>query len=115
MLYLVLVSIYILYSLTLPLIADAKMGAWEAMETSRKVVAKKFFHFFGLYLVAGLMMIVGGVITCFLGFLVLFPYVMCIQFTAYNRIFKPVQDESTDQIEEFGKSDRDVNTEAEEN
>lgn len=112
---LVMMAVYILYSLTLPLIVDGKMGAWEAMETSRKVVAKKFFHFFGLYFVVGLLVIVGGTITCFLGLLVLFPYMMCIQFTAYDRIFKPVQMENEDSLEAFGKSEQDVNTESEEN
>lgn len=114
LLYFILLAVYILYSLTLPLIMDANMDAWQAMETSRRVVSKKFIGFFGLYLVAGLMMMIGGVITCFLGLLVLFPYVMCIQFVAYDRIFKPHEAVVSDKIQEFGLADNDANTEAEE-
>ena len=38
--------IYVSYQFTLPLIVDAKLGFWEAMETSRRVIGKKFFMFF---------------------------------------------------------------------
>lgn len=53
---LVLPGIYlaISYQLALPLVADKGLGAWEAMETSRKTITHKWFTFFGLSLVAGL-------------------------------------------------------------
>ena len=53
---LVLPGIYLAvsYQLALPLVADKGLGPWEAMETSRKIVSKKWFTFFGLGLVAGL-------------------------------------------------------------
>jgi len=114
LLYLLLAAVLIAYSLTLPLIVDAGLPAWKAMETSRKVVSKKFFHFLGLYIVAGLMMMIGGLITCYLGFLVLIPYFLCIHFMAYNRIFKPQRAGIDAQIDEFGENEDDTNTEAEE-
>jgi len=42
------------YCQTMPLIADRNMKAWEAMETSRKAVTKRWFKYFGLFLVVGL-------------------------------------------------------------
>ena len=40
--------------LATPLLIDRSMGVWEAMETSRKVVSKKWFTVFFTVLVAGL-------------------------------------------------------------
>ncbi len=53
---LVLPGIYLAvsYQFALPLVADKGLGPWEAMETSRKIVSRKWFTFFGLGLVAGL-------------------------------------------------------------
>ena len=41
------------YLFALPLVLFKNMGAWEAMEASRKIVSKKWFAFFGLLFVAG--------------------------------------------------------------
>jgi hypothetical protein len=80
--------LYTSYSLTLPLIVDAKMDFWEAMETSRKVVAEKFFNFLGMYIVLGLLLMVGTIFTCGLGLLVLLPYLNTVIFATYDDIFK---------------------------
>ncbi|WP_419833872.1 hypothetical protein [Endozoicomonas atrinae] len=49
---LILPGIYlsIAYMLAIPLVADKKMGIWEALETSRKAVTKRWFSVFGLTL-----------------------------------------------------------------
>jgi uncharacterized Zn finger protein (UPF0148 family) len=49
---LVLPGIYLAvgYSLTLPLILDKGLGPWEAMETSRRCVHRKWWPVFGAYL-----------------------------------------------------------------
>ena len=54
---LVLPGIYlsVAYMLAFPLIADRGMGAWEAMETSRKLVTKHWFTVFGLLLLVGVL------------------------------------------------------------
>jgi type IV secretory pathway VirB2 component (pilin) len=39
------------YQLALPLVADKKLGPWQALETSRKAVTRNWFTFFTLWLV----------------------------------------------------------------
>ena len=54
---LVLPGLYlsVAYVLAFPLIADRGMGAWEAMETSRKLVTKHWFTVFFLLLLVGVL------------------------------------------------------------
>lgn len=101
------------YSLTVPLIVDSKMGFWEAMETSRKVVGKKFFGFFGMFFFLGIIMIIGVIITCGLGLLVVIPTYQCIVFSAYDQIFQPNNEDLSDEIESFGTDQPESNTESE--
>ena len=105
--------IYISYQFTLPLIVDAKLGFWEAMETSRRVIGKKFFMFFLLILVIGILAGLGTVMTCGLGMFVALPYIHCVIFAAYDDILKPADEDLSNQISEFGAEERDVNTESE--
>ncbi len=50
---LVLPGIYLAvsYQLALPLVADKRLGPWEAMEASRKAVTHRWFTFFFLWLI----------------------------------------------------------------
>lgn len=105
--------IYISYQFTLPLIVDAKLGFWEAMETSRRVIGRKFFMFFILFLIIGILAALGTVMTCGLGMFVALPYVHCVIFAAYDDILKPQDEDLSNQISEFGEKEKDVNTEAE--
>ena len=100
--------LYTSYSLTLPLIVDAKMDFWEAMETSRKVVGQNFFSFFGLYLVLVIILIVGTIFTCGLALLAMLPYINTVIFAAYNDIF--VHDSGTldSQVASFGGGEKDA-------
>ncbi|MEO1053291.1 MAG: hypothetical protein AAFX87_21845 [Bacteroidota bacterium] len=88
-------SIYIgiSYSLVIPLITLGKLSFWEAMETSRKVTAQKFFTFFGLYLIMGLIVGIGTLITCLLGIIVLIPFYFCTVYAVYTSIFKEAADQ----------------------
>jgi hypothetical protein len=54
---LVLPGLYlsVAYLLAFPLVADRGMGAWEAMETSRKLVTKHWFTVFFLLLLVGVL------------------------------------------------------------
>jgi len=81
------IYIYISYTFVIPLIVDAKMGFWDAMETSRKVVGKKFFSFLVWYIILGIGLSIGTIITCGLGLLILIPITYGILFEAYNQIF----------------------------
>ena len=107
------VYIYISYAFTLPLIVDAKLDFWQAMETSRRIIGKQFFMFLLMFLLIG---IVGGVaigITCGLGAFVVFPYLYCIIYAAYDEILQPQKDNIASEISSFGEKEDDVNTESE--
>lgn len=47
------------YVLALPLVIDRNLSPWEALETSRKALTKRWFSVFGLVLLLLLIMIVG--------------------------------------------------------
>jgi uncharacterized membrane protein len=48
------------YGMTVPLIAFNNLGAWQAMEISRKAITHKWFSVFGLHLVVGLLLMVSA-------------------------------------------------------
>ena len=96
--------LYTSYSMTLVLIVDRNMRFWDAMETSRKVVAKNFFSFLGMYILLGLMLAIGIMITCGLGTLVAFPYLHTVVFAAYDDILGPGEDIQAQNLEEFGSA-----------
>lgn len=98
----------IAYIFAVPLIIDAKLGFWEAMELSRKVVSKKFFSFFGLLIILVLMVSIGTLITCGLGMLVMVPFSSCAIFMAYDSIFTPYLNSMDSQIETFGSGDENL-------
>lgn len=54
------VYLMIAYALTLPLVTEKKLAAWQAMESSRKAVSRRWFKIFGLFLLMGLIMMIGA-------------------------------------------------------
>lgn len=50
----------IAYAMALPLMAEKEMGIWESLETSRKAITKKWFPFFGFFIVMMLIMLAGA-------------------------------------------------------
>ena len=94
--------IYISYSFTLVLIVDRGMQFWDAMELSRKVIAKNFFSFFGMYIIIGFVSFFGIILTCGLGTLIAFPYMNTVVFAAYNDIMGPEEDLMEQKIDEIG-------------
>lgn len=73
------------YMFSLPLLLDKNLDFWPAMETSRKLITKKWFSFFGFALVLGLINI-GGLLLIGIGFLVTFPLTICATVAAYEDI-----------------------------
>lgn len=59
-----------------------KMGFWEAMETSRKIIQKNWFVVFGFLIVVGLLAI-AGIIAFFVGILFSLPAAMCVLYAAF--------------------------------
>lgn len=84
---LILPGIYlaVAYMLAVPLIVERKLGFWDAMEASRKIVTKRWFAFFGF----GLLLLVinfAGALLCGLGLLVTVPLTYCAIVAAYENI-----------------------------
>jgi hypothetical protein len=70
----------------LPLVVDRRLGFWDAMQLSRKVVAKHWFMTFAFMLVIGLLGAC-GVIACCIGVLVTIPISLVALMYAYEDIF----------------------------
>jgi hypothetical protein len=70
----------------MPLIVDRKMGFWDAMELSRKMVSKHWFIVFALLLVNGLLAM-AGLIACCIGIFVTAPIAVAALLYAYEDIF----------------------------
>ena len=96
--------LYISYSFTLILIVDRKMRFWDAMELSRKVIAKNFIYFLGMYILLNIMTSVAIIFTCGLGIVVAIPYIYLVIFAAYNDIIGPEEDTMEPNIEVLGDS-----------
>jgi uncharacterized membrane protein len=54
---LILPGIYlaVAYAMALPLLIEKKMGVWEALETSRKALSKRWFTVFALFILLGIL------------------------------------------------------------
>ena len=99
---LVLPGIYLLvgYTLTLPLILDKGLGPWEALETSRKAIHKKWWTVFGLYIVMFLLYAVSA-IPVGLGLIWTVPMFFVMVGVLYSRFFVSAADFEEEEIEEL--------------
>ncbi len=90
---LVLPGIYlsVAYSMAIPLMLEKNLSIWEALESSRKAVTHKWFSFFGLYIVVGLIFIL-AMIPLFLGLIWVMPMFIVLGGVIYRTVFgiKPV-------------------------
>jgi uncharacterized membrane protein len=74
------------YTFTWSLIADRNLGAWQALETSRRAVTHKFFPVLGLLF----LITVVNVLACipmFIGLIWTLPWTVVVLGEAYLRIF----------------------------
>jgi len=85
---LVLPGLYlaIAYMMSMALMIDRNMGAWEAMETSRKAVTKHWFKIFLLYFLLGLIMMVAS-IPVLIGLIWAIPFASVLHGVLYKRMF----------------------------
>ena len=85
---LVLPGIYlsIAYSFAPYLIVEKNMGVWEALETSRKAITAYWWRYFGLMLVALLLVIVGS-IPLLLGLIWVIPIVAIATGEVFQKTF----------------------------
>jgi hypothetical protein len=80
------IFLMVAYHMTLPLIADRKMGTWDAMETSRKAMTKKWLKMFLTGVVAFVLTLLSG----FLFVIPLFwtlPWFILVTAVVYRRMF----------------------------
>ena len=75
-----------LWTFTWPLLMDKRLDFWPAMEVSRRVLWPNVWGIFGLLLVGVLVMIV-GVLCCYVGAFVAMPVVIAAQAYAYEDFF----------------------------
>ena len=80
----------IAYCMTMPLIADRRLQPWQAMETSRKAVGKRWFQVFGLLLVVGLLVGLSA-IPLGIGLIWTGPWVINVIGVLYRRAFGVAQ------------------------
>jgi uncharacterized membrane protein len=71
------------WKFTLPLIIDKRMGFWDAMELSRKVVTRQWWILFALCIVSGVIK-AAGVIACCVGVLATVPIGIAAILYAYE-------------------------------
>ena len=89
---LVLPGVYlaIAYSFAIILAVDKRLGFWESMETSRKVVTRQWWRVLGLILLAIPFLILGG-IALGVGVFVAIPLVLGAVTYAYEDLFNPAK------------------------
>ncbi len=87
---LILPGIYLLvaYGFAYILAADKRLGFWEAMETSRRVITRQWFRVLGLILL-GIPFIFLGMAALGVGLLVAIPFVIGAQAYAYEDLCNP--------------------------
>ncbi|MGD0745169.1 MAG: glycerophosphoryl diester phosphodiesterase membrane domain-containing protein [Verrucomicrobiota bacterium] len=85
-----MVYLQISWSFTLPLIVDKQMDFWPAMKTSWKMVNKHWWLVFGLFVLVGLLNVV-GVLLCCIGLLFTVPVGFGALMYAYETIFSAAQ------------------------
>ena len=73
------------YSWSYMFVVFHKMQFWDAMESSRKLITKKWFMFFLFYIVVGLIGGLGIIVLC-IGLLFTLPAVYCMQYAAFEDV-----------------------------
>lgn len=74
------------YVMAIPLIVDKDMGAWEALETSRKAVTKHWFSLFGFFIVLSIIMVV-SMLPLMIGLIWAIPLMAVSVALVYKEIF----------------------------
>ncbi len=62
-----------------------KMDFWPAMEASRKIISKKFWSFFGFFILLGLINLL-GIIALGVGVLFTIPATYCMMYAAFESV-----------------------------
>jgi hypothetical protein len=76
------------WAFTIPLIVDQRLDFWPAMKASRTQVGRHFWTVLGLFIVAGVLNIL-GLLMCCVGVFVTAPLVFVAMLLAYEILFVP--------------------------
>jgi uncharacterized membrane protein len=74
------------YGMTIPLIAFNEIGAWQAMEISRKTITHKWFRVFGLNLAVAFLVMLSA-LPLGIGLIWTMPWAMLVLGVLYRRMF----------------------------
>ena len=88
MILLIIPGIYlaVAYYMTIPLLGDRELSAWQAMEASRKAVSKRWFRVAGLFLVTAV--VVGlSALPLGIGLVWTMPWALLVMGVLYKRMF----------------------------
>ena len=90
LLFLLIPGIYLAvgYTFIIPIALFMLDDFWQAMELSRKVVARNWWQIFGFVIVLGLINL-GGTLACGIGYIFTYPITACATYVAYRKIFEP--------------------------
>jgi hypothetical protein len=80
-----LIYLSVCYAFALPLAVDRRLYAWQSMETSRKLIQKKWLSWWGFSILVGLLMLVGAC-ACYIGILFTVPLGYCTLAAAYEDV-----------------------------
>jgi len=85
---LVLPGIYLMvaYTMALPLLIEKNMSVWQAMETSRKAISKKWFTMLGFWIV-NMFVIMLGFLALMIGVIWALPLVVLAYAIVYRNMF----------------------------
>lgn len=75
------------YMIAMPILIFLRLEFWDAMEASRKVVAKNFWSFLGIVLLIGIASLIISAITCGLGILLIAPMAQLMVYSIFVRLF----------------------------
>lgn len=82
------IYLWVSWCLALNFIVHYKMTAWEAMESSRKIVGKKWAHFLAFGLIVGAPCIILGLLICGIGLLATVPIIYLCFYSAFEHIME---------------------------
>jgi len=81
------IYLVVAYGFALPLKVERGLGIWESLETSRKAVTTAWWKVAGLFLVVGLAVAIGGLLSLGIGLIWLIPFGTMALGVTYREIF----------------------------
>lgn len=97
------ILVFTIYLFTTPLILLGRLQFWTAMETSRKIVVKKFPAMLALTLSMAALLTLGSMLAV-IGLLFTIPLIYTITYAAYASVSGQGQDNLLDKIDSIGKN-----------